>query len=75
MIHAFKACDADAVILLEADKWPDERNRDTLLYVATSRARQHLVVVLGEGADELAERLEEHRAARPIVSPRPAAAR
>lgn len=55
-IHGFKGCEADVVVLIEADRWPNEASRDALLYVACSRARHHLVVLLPkDGAEELWE--------------------
>jgi hypothetical protein len=51
-IHGFKGCESDVVILVEAEQWPEDRNRDSLLYVATSRARHHLIVVLPNDAPE-----------------------
>lgn len=57
-IHGFKGCESDVVVLLEAERWPEERNRDALLYVATSRARHHLIVALPDDAPaELVARL------------------
>ncbi|MFN2114093.1 MAG: NERD domain-containing protein [Anaerolineae bacterium] len=49
-IHGFKGCESDVVVLLEADGWQEERARDALMYVATSRARHHLIVALPDDA-------------------------
>lgn len=44
-IHAFKGLEADIVILTETDRLDSMRNGRQLCYVATSRARHHLIVI------------------------------
>ncbi len=51
-VHGFKGCESDVVILLEVERWPEERDPGSLMYVATSRARHHLVVALSDDAPE-----------------------
>lgn len=64
-IHGFKGCEADVVILIEADRWPNEESRDALLYVACSRARHHLVALLPkEGAEDLWEAFTDEKGGR-----------
>ncbi len=61
-IHGFKGCEADVALLIEADRWKPGKGRDALLYVACSRARHHLVVLLPEGqAGELRQALRAGR--------------
>jgi hypothetical protein len=48
-VHGFKGCESDVIVLVEADRWRAGSSRDALLYVACSRARHHLVVLLPEG--------------------------
>jgi superfamily I DNA/RNA helicase len=46
-VHAFKGLEASVVLLVELDLWPTDRvSLDAVLYVASSRARNHLVVFL-----------------------------
>ncbi|CCF84514.1 NERD domain-containing protein [Nitrolancea hollandica] len=46
-IHSFKGLESPVVILAELDRFHPDSPRDELLYVATSRAQSHLIV-LGE---------------------------
>jgi hypothetical protein len=46
-IYAFKGLESAVVILSELDKLPNDERRNPLLYVAISRARNH-VIVLGD---------------------------
>ncbi|HEU4792447.1 MAG TPA: ATP-binding domain-containing protein [Nitrolancea sp.] len=46
-IHSFKGLESPVVILAELDRFHPESPQDELLYVATSRAQSHLIV-LGE---------------------------
>ncbi len=50
-IHAFKGLESSVVILAEVDQWSNRpKDLDPLLYVACSRAKNHLVVLLPESA-------------------------
>lgn len=50
-IHAFKGLESSVVILAEIDEWTRKpKELDSLLYVACSRAKNHLVVLLPETA-------------------------
>jgi hypothetical protein len=52
-LHGYKGCEADVVVLVEADRLKPGLSRDALMYVAASRARHHLAAVFpkGEAAD------------------------
>ncbi len=50
-IHGFKGLERAVVILAELDSWPlDDESLNQLLYVACSRARNHLIVLLSSDA-------------------------
>lgn len=50
-IHDFKGMESAVVILVEAELWPSGwADLEPLLYVACSRARHHLLIVLPENA-------------------------
>ncbi len=50
-IHAFKGLESTVVILAEVDQWSRKmKDLDPLLYVACSRARNHLVVLMPDDA-------------------------
>ncbi len=50
-IHAFKGLESSVVILAEMERYSDRpKELDPLLYVACSRAKNHLVVLLPDGA-------------------------
>jgi superfamily I DNA/RNA helicase len=50
-VHAFKGLESSVVILAEMERYSDRpKELDPLLYVACSRAKNHLVVLLPEGA-------------------------
>lgn len=50
-IHSFKGLEGAVVILAEMDRWPTELgDLEYLLYVACSRARNHLIVLLPTNA-------------------------
>lgn len=50
-IHGFKGLERSTVVLVEAERWTRE-NLERLLYVACSRARNHLIVLLPQTAPE-----------------------
>lgn len=50
-IHNFKGLERSVVVLAEAERWP-QANLERLLYVACSRARHHLIVLLPQSAPE-----------------------
>jgi superfamily I DNA/RNA helicase len=54
-IHAFKGLERSTVILAGIDSWMLDRRShlDQLLYVGSSRARHHLVVILSEHSAEV----------------------
>ena len=54
-IHAFKGLESSVVILAELDQWRS-RDLNSLLYVACSRARNHLIVLLPETAPSALQR-------------------
>lgn len=50
-IHAFKGLESAVVVLIEADRWrAEEIDLESILYVACSRARHHLIVLLPKNA-------------------------
>jgi hypothetical protein len=49
-IHAFKGLESPVIVLIEVNK-AHTGTRDELLYVALSRARNHLVLIIPEGDD------------------------
>lgn len=56
-IHAFKGLESTVVILAEVDRWSARaKDLDPLLYVACSRAKNHLVVLLPETAPPVLQR-------------------
>ena len=56
-IHAFKGLESTVVILAEVDRWSNRaKDLDPLLYVACSRAKNHLVVLLPETAPSVLQR-------------------
>ncbi|MGB1252428.1 MAG: NERD domain-containing protein [Candidatus Promineifilaceae bacterium] len=56
-IHAFKGLESTVVILAEVDRWSNRaKDLDPLLYVACSRAKNHLVVLLPETAPPVLQR-------------------
>ncbi len=45
-IHSFKGLESAVVLLAEIERWPNKKNElENLLYVACSRARNHLIVM------------------------------
>ena len=45
-IHSFKGLESAVVLLAEVERWPNKKNElENLLYVACSRARNHLIVM------------------------------
>jgi len=50
-IHDFKGLESTVIILVEVERWPSKLvELDSLLYVACSRARNHLIVILPANA-------------------------
>lgn len=45
-IHAFKGLERAVVVLAEVERWPHQYDLERLLYVACSRACNHLIVLL-----------------------------
>lgn len=56
-IHSFKGLENSVVVLAELEQLPRSKDLDALLYVACSRAKNHLVVLL---PDTLAPTLQTH---------------
>lgn len=45
-IHSFKGLESAVIVLVEAERWPEKGvDLESLLYVACSRARHHLIVL------------------------------
>jgi len=53
-IHSFKGLESPIVVVVESDK-AHSNSRDELLYVAFSRAKSHLVIVIDEGNSGIAD--------------------
>jgi hypothetical protein len=65
-IHAFKGLESSAVILIDVDPQPDGAG-DALLYVAMTRARSRLIMILSERARSEIQRRERENIARSLA--------